>query len=84
MWQDHFKREYCAVWGECEPIAQRWWHRRKISAYQIIHWCKTHQIWMQHFSVKQKRKKISMSHSNCNFYTPQRLCTPKARVVGAA
>ena len=24
MWRDHFKREYCAAWGDWEPIAQRW------------------------------------------------------------
>ena len=25
MWRDHFRREYCAAWGDWEPIAQRWW-----------------------------------------------------------
>ena len=45
-------------------------------------WSKTHQIRMQRFSVKKSGEKNSMS--DCNFYTPQLLCTPKAQVVGVA
>ena len=34
------------------------------------------------FSEENEKKRFSMS--DCNFYTPRLLCTPKARVVGVA
>ena len=34
-WRNHFKKEYCAAWGEWRPLAQSWWN--EASEYDLNH-----------------------------------------------